>query len=369
MTNEKKNSLLMIAPFPPPITGQSFASNFLYEKIKNKFDIKIINYTRKDAIKKSKLNFDFISKVIKIGSEIRLLAKKSDIIYFTVSQSLLGNIKDLFFLFKIGKFNRKKTIIHLHGGYFDQYLKNSPLLIKLLNKYFFKNIKAGIVLGDSLKKCFLPILPENRIFVVHNFYQREYQITEEKFNSKWKNPEKINLLFLSNLMIEKGYLDLLDAFIALPQQIKDRLQLNFAGEFENEQNKSLFSDKIKNCNNIKYFGTVTGYQKKEVLHNSHCFILPTYVSFGEGQPISIIESYASGLVVFSTNHGGIRDIFKDGVNGIEIDKKSPESIKNAIITFVENFLLYKNIAENNLIYSKEYDEDKFVNGIVNTFLS
>ena len=157
MTNEKKNSLLMIAPFPPPITGQSFASNFLYEKIKNKFDIKIINYTRKDPIKKSKLNFDFISKVIKIGSEIRLLAKKSDIIYFTVSQSLLGNIKDLFFLFKIGKFNRKKTIIHLHGGYFDQYLKNSPLLIKLLNKYFFKNIKAGIVLGDSLKKCFLPI--------------------------------------------------------------------------------------------------------------------------------------------------------------------------------------------------------------------
>ena len=38
----------------------------------------------------------------------------------------------------------------------------------------------------------------------------------------------------------------------------------------------------------------------------------------EGQPISILEAYASGCAVITTGQPGIRDVFTDGVNGFEI---------------------------------------------------
>ena len=45
------------------------------------------------------------------------------------------------------------------------------------------------------------------------------------------------------------------------------------------------------------------------------FCLPTWLKF-EGQPISIIEAYASGCIVVTTANGGINDIFNDNVNGV-----------------------------------------------------
>jgi glycosyltransferase involved in cell wall biosynthesis len=47
----------------------------------------------------------------------------------------------------------------------------------------------------------------------------------------------------------------------------------------------------------------------------------------EGQPISILEAYASGCVVITTGQAGIRDIFTDGINGYEVQPDDQQSIK------------------------------------------
>jgi glycosyltransferase involved in cell wall biosynthesis len=49
--------------------------------------------------------------------------------------------------------------------------------------------------------------------------------------------------------------------------------------------------------------------------------LPTYYPY-EGQPISILEAYATGCVVITTAHAGIPDVFKDRVNGFLVKKKN-----------------------------------------------
>jgi len=342
------------------------ASLFLYNDIKDAFDITTINYTRKNAIAKSGMDFKFISQVLKHGRKIKKYAKKSDAVYLTISQSLLGNLKDLYFIYKIGKKNRKKVIIHLHGGYFDQYLKKTPFFVKFLNKILFKDIKSGVVLGESLIKCLTPILPKEKICIVNNFFDNDLLIDNDTFLKKWDSPKITNLLFLSNLMIQKGYLDLLDGFILVPEDVRKNFVLNFAGDFENSDNKNEFLDRIKNHQNINYLGVIEKSSKKDILQKSHALILPTYYTF-EGQPLSIIESYASGLVVFTTNHSGIVDIFKNDINGIEIQKKDPNSIKDAIIKFNNNFSLYKNIAQHNLKYSKEFSGEKFIKKITNFF--
>jgi glycosyltransferase involved in cell wall biosynthesis len=46
----------------------------------------------------------------------------------------------------------------------------------------------------------------------------------------------------------------------------------------------------------------------------------------EGQPISILEAYASACLVLATGQDGIRDVFTDAVNGVEILQRCPKSI-------------------------------------------
>lgn len=52
---------------------------------------------------------------------------------------------------------------------------------------------------------------------------------------------------------------------------------------------------------------------------SHIFMLLTRYP-NEGQPISILEAMGNAMLVITTNHAGIPDIVKNGINGLVIDK-------------------------------------------------
>ncbi|OHD28086.1 MAG: hypothetical protein A2086_00785 [Spirochaetes bacterium GWD1_27_9] len=354
-----KKKLLFIVPLPPPITGQSLASAVLLSNLENDFDVFTVNYSRENAIKKAGFDFNFIKKIIKLGNVIKKQAKIANIIYFTISQSLLGNLKDLFFLFKIGKYGRKKTIIHLHGGFFDKYIKKTNFIVKFLNKLLFKDIKFGIVLGKSLISCLTCILPQEKIKIVPNFYSDEILISQSRLISKWNNPKKINLLFLSNLMEEKGYNELIDGFLELNENERNKFDLFIAGDFEDSEKKHNFYRKINDFDNIYYLGVVKGEDKINLLQKSHCFFLPTYYHI-EGQPISILEAYSAGLVVFTTNHNGIPDIFTDNINGFFVEKKSKESITASLLNLLQNFEKYKDIAFFNKEFSSNFTKDQFI---------
>ena len=81
---------------------------------------------------------------------------------------------------------------------------------------------------------------------------------------------------------------------------------------------------------MSYLGTfVAGSEKKALYGKSHVFCLPTYYPY-EGQPISILEAYATGCVVVTTEHSGIPEVFRDGVNGFAVETKSAESIRQVL---------------------------------------
>ena len=74
---------------------------------------------------------------------------------------------------------------------------------------------------------------------------------------------------------------------------------------------------------------IAGEAKKALYGETHVFCLPTYYPY-EGQPISILEAYATGCVVVTTRHSGIPEVFADGVNGYAVDTRSAESIRVAL---------------------------------------
>jgi glycosyltransferase involved in cell wall biosynthesis len=149
------------------------------------------------------------------------------------------------------------------------------------------------------------------------------------------------------LLPGKGYDELADAYIGLDENLKKQVKIIYVGGFESDESEKEFLDKIKNQNNISYIGKfIDGENKRELYSKSHVFCLPTYYPY-EGQPISILEAYATGCVVITSNHSGIPFVFSDEINGFMVKKKSILSIQEAIKRVVEQKENLENIALHN----------------------
>ena len=111
-------NILFLAPIPPPISGHSLASNILYTYLSKNNEVNLINLVTNSN---SKGNFSFkrLFSVFLIFIKIFNSSQRITSIYLTISESFLGNIKDIIIYILLFK-RLNKLIIHLHGGSIDK---------------------------------------------------------------------------------------------------------------------------------------------------------------------------------------------------------------------------------------------------------
>jgi glycosyltransferase involved in cell wall biosynthesis len=293
--------------------------------------------------------------------------KRYDIIYLTIAESFLGNLRDIIIYFILRK-KLSKTIIHLLGGAgMKNILKPSKKIQFLINQYYIKLLGAVIVEGQAQANSFLNIITDKKIHIIPNFAEDFLFADENAIRKKFENTVTLKILFLSNMLFGKGHIELLEAYLSLNKEIRRNIQLDFAGSFENIADKTEFLQKIQNEENIIYHGAVMGQKKKDLFHQAHVFCLPTYYPY-EGQPFSIVEAMASGCAVVTTNHSGIGNIFKDKINGFEVEKKSVKSIIKVIKEVKEHRQLLLEFAINNYNQTKvKHTKSAFLSNINSIF--
>jgi glycosyltransferase involved in cell wall biosynthesis len=270
----------------------------------------------------------------------------ADAIYLTVSQSVAGNAKDLV-IFALCFRRLRSTVIHLHGGAgMREIVFGSPTL-RAVNRFFLTRLGGVIVLGDSHRQIYRGIVPDARIHVVPNFAEDELFTTAENIDAKFDRPGGLRMLFLSNLLPGKGHEELVDAFLSLDDGTKTSIRLDFAGAFESDRQKDRFLARITGDNRVRYHGIVSGERKRALFDQAHVFCLPTYYPY-EGQPISLLEAYASGCAVVTTDHSGIPDIFQDGVNGLQVAKRSVADLRSTLRRVVAEPERLRQMAKTNL---------------------
>ncbi|WP_201007488.1 glycosyltransferase family 4 protein [Paenibacillus glycanilyticus] len=306
----KMKRICFVAQFPPPIHGLSKAVDTLYEsKLKEQFDFEKVDISRNKRFVKSLL---------------LLWKSKADLFYFTISQTKFGNIRDLIIL-KILSYKKKKCIIHLHGGYYRKLIENDISNFQSrLNYKAINNLDGVIVLSESLKTIFAGMIADEKIFVVPNCVDNQYLMSNDDFEAKVSAIEAsqvFQVLYLSNFIKSKGYFEVLEMAKIESERVKfgesQKYHFNFAGKFFNDDERKSFFDYIdKNqLNNVvTYHGEVAGEKKKTLLKECHVFTLITRYP-NEGQPISILEAMGNGMTVLTTDHAGIPDLVRDGVNG------------------------------------------------------
>ena len=89
---------------------------------------------------------------------------------------------------------------------------------------------------------------------------------------------------------------------------------------------------IPDCN-IRFFGTQTAKEISQFYHQNHVFIL---FSNYENLPVVIIESFATGTPVISSNVGGISHFFPKDF-GYLIPKKDEKALLDSMIKIKQNY--------------------------------
>lgn len=136
------------------------------------------------------------------------------------------------------------------------------------------------------------------------------------FEGETNLTKDVQILFLSNLIPEKGIDDFLTCAISLAQingQVKFSIvgASTFVGQLDQISNRIVLEGLQ---NQIEVVGQVDHQRKWEILQSTDLLVFPSIYSF-EAQPLSIIEAGACSVATIAYQTGGIQDIVIDGING------------------------------------------------------
>jgi glycosyltransferase involved in cell wall biosynthesis len=319
--------MLFIGPLPEPVTGQSLACRVLLDGLPPSCQVDLVDLSKKEFVQ-GVSSWSRVLEVLRILGAVWRSRSRADTIYFTVSESWAGNAKDLV-IYALCCRKLDRMVIHLHGGAGMRQIMQGGGVQRRVNAFFLRRLGAAIVLGESQRAIYRGAVPDERIHVVPNFAEDTMFTTVDRIEAKYDRANPFRILFLSNLLPGKGHDELLDAFTGLDENLKATARLDFAGAFESARQQEAFLARVSADDRIQYHGPVAGERKRDLFHNAHLFCLPTYYPY-EGQPISLLEAYASGCAVVTTGHSGIPDVFRDEVNGLQVAPRSVPDLRRAL---------------------------------------
>ena len=176
----------------------------------------------------------------------------------------------------------------------------------------------------------LPEYPRERVFVlpmgvdVGKFLPREYADSAGN---------RIVLTSISRLAYVKGHTFALQALARLPPSIDFLYQIVGDGEMREQLEKEVQSLGLEK--KVVFLGFQKEGDVYQILRNTDIFMLTSF-GFGEAAPVAIMEAMACGVAPICSIIGGTRDMITDGHDGLLVEQKNVQAIKNAILTLISN---------------------------------
>ena len=338
-------TVLMAGPFPEPITGNALANEIVQKALLEEgHKVRTINTSLKNFGEDvGHFTFSKLWHNVKLAVQAHKIIGV-DVVYITPGQTFFGVLKYGIFLITASLLN-KRIVLHIHGNHLGVMYTSLSGLKKRIVHTLLSKATQGIVLSDSLKGNLTPFMTSEHIASLPNFAQPYLVDTTRPVHHS-----SLRIVYLSNLMTEKGIFDLLDALLLLEEQ-GVQYEAKIAGGIDHTIQNQI-NTKLEGLKNTTCVGIVSGEAKKELLQWSSIFVLPTYYTM-EGQPIAILEAMATKNVIITTPHAGIPDIITDGEHGFFVKPKNPKSIANQLVELSKTPDTIQKIATRNEIYFSE----------------
>jgi len=344
--------LIVLGRFPPPNDGQAIATNRFVENLGDSFVITSIN-TSVDA---SASVLGKIRSYFQSGSELRAALKRMPsaiIVWHSISPELAGHLRDLMTIFPALKNRRVIAVVHW-GKFASVFTKaatamSARLAVASLDKVVFTDAS----LSNACEKW---LSSGQRCVIPNSIDQLAQASPDEVALAQSQRPHApFRVLFLSNMIKEKGYLDVLGAVCLLNEQ-GVKVSATFAGAWQTDEDREMFLEQVRQGNAtefITHLGAISDRTRiKKLYLEADVFVLPSYLK--EAQPLTIAEALSAGTPAIVANDGGMPAMIDYGKAGRVVSAQNVQGIRDAILE-LSNAATWEECSQ----HARQIFEDRF----------
>ncbi len=330
-----KPKVLFILHLPPPVHGAAMMGKFIEEStvINSSFNADYINLSASNDIREvGKGGISKIFSTLTIMARVlkALLSKRYELCYMTLTAKGYGYYKDLMVV-AILKIFRKKIIYHFHNKGVATQEQNT--IDNLLYRFTFKATKSILLSSLLYPDISRYVNREDVFFCANGIPELE---TDAAIKKRYNSLNTCNLLFLSNMVAEKGVLVLLNACKLLKEN-GTLFECHFVGAWadvsEDTFNQYVSKNNLSDC--IFTHGKKYDQDKLKFYRSADIFVFPTFYH-NECFPLVLLEAMQFGLPLISTNEGGIADIISDGETGFIVAQNNSAELSDKLEYLIKN---------------------------------
>lgn len=359
---KKKQRILFIATFPPPIHGSAVVSMQIKNSkiIAETFNGDYVNLSTSKTmdeigkvgiIPNLKKLWRFASSFLRTIS--LLCTHRYALCYCAITINSNCFLRDAPFVILCKMFGHK-VVIHQHNKGMSK-LVDKPIYRKLY-PIVYKNAKV-ILLSWYLYPDIQKIVKKENVMICPNGIKPSMISTPSDLCSKKSCVPHI--FFLSNLLPDKGVIVMLDALKILKERGVDFI-CDFVGGETRYINAKFFLDEIKRRDlqdRAIYHGRKYGIEKAQFFAMADVFAFP---SLNEAFGIVALEAMEYGIPIVASNEGGIPEVVHDNVNGFLVEKGNPFELSDAIEKLLNDPILRQNMGDaGRKLFEERFTEEIF----------
>lgn len=326
--------VLIVAPSLEILGGQAVQANHLREHLSREpfFDVSFLPHNPRlpgplRALQLIKYVRTIVTSLVYCSS-LLLRVPKYDVIHIFAASYfsfLLAPTPAVL----IAKVFRKKTVLNYHSGEAEDHLSYWPRTAIPIIRLTDELIVPSRFLVDVFAKFGL------KAHAVANV------IDQKEFRFRQRRPLLPRFLSNRNLYPLYNVACVLKAF-ALIQQKFPGASLTIAGDGNQRPYLQSVAQRLR-LRNLEFRGLVAPEKMSKLYDDADIFLNGSNV---DNMPGSILESFASGMPVVSTDAGGIPRIITHEVTGLLVPRNDPEAMASAAIRLLESPELAERVARN-----------------------
>jgi glycosyltransferase involved in cell wall biosynthesis len=218
----------------------------------------------------------------------------------------------------------RPLILHAHGSEFDEFHRKLPAAVRRNVNRSLQRANVFITLSTQWRDFYVQEceLSPSQVVVLANPVRVPNEVPARE------GRKEVQFIGLGRLGERKGTYDLVNAFVGLPEALRNRARLVLAGDGDVEGVRKLAAPA---GDRIVVHSWIDSNERDRLLAQSDVFALP---SRAEGVPMALLEAMANGLPSITTPVGGIPDVFRDGVDGTMVKPGDVDQIRAAMVHFI-----------------------------------
>lgn len=337
-----RGTALVVGPLPPPFMGPAIGTAMVREAFESAGAQTVLVNTQDRRTAESFVDqvgsFDLRNAWLALLHSAQLAARvvlhRADVVYIPIAQNRLGYLRDAA-LMAIARVLRRDIVVHLRGSELQKFAAGCTRPERWLLRRTLGWSRMAIALTPELRREFAGFVPLERVAVLENAIPDPWprgveELQREREERARSAPRQIRLLFISNLIADKGGLELIRA---LGEPGLEEAELRVMGSpapADAEQARRAGDDAGVSAR-VDFLGECSGNRKLAQFEWADVLVHPTH---RDGQPVVLIEGMAAGLPLIGSTIGGVPETIGDA--GTVIEPGDPARLADEIRGLIDD---------------------------------